>query len=110
MIDVASLNRRVTISRRTLVDNPNGFNSTENWLVVRKIWAALKYDSADTVLAVEQAYARRVVTFTTLFIRDLTEIDRLSYEGTNYRILGITESGFREALEIKAEAIDPDGV
>lgn len=109
MIDVATLNRRVAIDRRALAPNVAGFNSVEVWQPVRTIWASIKYDSVDANFAADQAYTKRIVTFTTLFIRDLTELDRLIYEGVTYQILGITEIGFRETLEIKAEAYDPGG-
>lgn len=107
-IDAATLNRRVTIVRRTLVPGP--WNPEEVWTDLRTVWAAVRYDSADEQFAAGQFYARRIVTFTMRFTHDLTEVDRLRCDGTTYDIRGITEIGFREGIEVKAETRDPEGV
>ena len=44
------------------------------------------------------------------FTSDLTAVDRLRCNGVEYDIKGIREIGFREAIEVKAEATDPGGV
>lgn len=80
------------------------------WHDHRTVWAAMKYDSVDEEFASNQNYARRVVTFTMRFTSDLTAVDRLRCNGVEYDIKGIREIGFREAIEVKAEATDPGGV
>lgn len=107
-IDRATLNRRVAIERYTLIPGP--LNDEYLWTDIRRVWAAMKYDSADEVFAADQAYARRIVTFTMPFNRDLTAVDRLRCMGVTYDILGIKEIGNRDAIEVKAEATDPGGV
>ena len=106
-IDPATMNRRVVIERYTLVPGP--FNDEYLWADIRTVWAAMKYESADEVFAADQAYARRVVTFTMRFTSNLTAVDRLRCDGVTYDVLGIKEVGFREAIEVKAEATDPGG-
>jgi SPP1 family predicted phage head-tail adaptor len=106
-IDPATLNRRLTIERYTLVPGP--WNDEYVWSDLRTIWAGMRYDSADEEFAAGQSYARRIVTFTTRFTSDLTAVDRLRCMGVTYDILGIREVGNREGLEIKAEATDPGG-
>ena len=107
-IDPATMNRRVVIERYTVIPGP--LNDEWVWSDIRTVWAAMKYESADEVFAADQAYARRVVTFTMRFTSDLTAVDRLRCNGVEYDIKGIREIGFREAIEVKAEATDPGGV
>jgi SPP1 family predicted phage head-tail adaptor len=107
-IDPAILNRRVTIERFTTI--PGDFDDIEVWADLRTVWAAMTYDSADEEFAANQLYARRLVTFTMRFTSDLSAIDRLRCDGVGYDIKGIKEIGFREAIEVKAEATDPGGV
>lgn len=107
-IDPATLNRRLTIERYTVTTDPQ-WGDTYAWADLRTVWAVMKYDSADEEFAANQAYARRVVTFTTRFTSDLTAVDRLRCMGVTYDILGIQEIGNRDGLEIKAEATDPGG-
>lgn len=106
-IDPATMNRRVVVERYTLVPGP--LNDELVWADIRTVWAAMKYESADEVFAADQAYARRVVTFTMRFTSNLTAVDRLRCDGVTYDVLGIKEVGFREAIEVKAEATDPGG-
>lgn len=107
-IDPATLNRRVTVERYTLV--PGDWNDEYVWTDIRTVWGGLAYDSADEEFAANQAYARRVVTFTMRFTSDLTSADRLRCDGVTYEIKGIKEVGHRDAIEVKAEATDPGGV
>ncbi|MFA7588525.1 MAG: phage head closure protein [Novosphingobium sp.] len=107
-IDPATMNRRVVVERYTLVPGP--LNDEFAWADIRSVWAAMKYDRADEEFAAHQTYARRLVTFTMRFTHDLTAVDRLRHDGVTYEIKGITEVGFREAIEVKAEATDPGGV
>jgi len=107
-IDTATLNRRVVIERYTVIPGP--LNDEWVWSDIRTVWAAMKYDSVDEEFASNQNYARRVVTFTMRFTSDLTAVDRLRCNGVEYDIKGIREIGFREAIEVKAEATDPGGV
>lgn len=106
-IDPATLNRRVTVERRSATSGSWGDEYT--WSDLRTVWAGVKYDAADEEFAAGQAYARRVVTFTLRFTSDLTALDRLRCEGATYEIKGIKEIGFREGIEVKAEATDPGG-
>lgn len=107
-IDPATLNRRVTVQRYTLVPGP--FADEEVWADLRTVWGGLRYKKADEEFAANQTYARRVVTFTLRWTSDLSELDRLFCEGVTYDVKGITEIGFRDGIEVKAEATDPGGV
>ena len=106
MIDPGKLNRRLTIRRRTLVVDPQ-WGDTYEWQDLRTIWGAMAYDSADEEFAAGQLYAERAVTFTIRFTRDLSALDRIECVGVEYDILGITEIGNRDGLEVKASVMDP---
>lgn len=107
-IDPATMNRRVVVERYTVIPGP--LNDEWVWSDIRTVWAAMKYDRADEEFAAHQTYARRLVTFTMRFTSNLTALDRLRCDGVTYEIKGIIEVGFREAIEVKAEATDPGGV
>lgn len=105
-IDPGTLNRRMTIRRRTIVDDPQ-WGPTEQWIDLRTVWAGIRYDSADEEFAAGQLYAKRIVTFTLRYTGDVSAVDRATCEGVEYDILGITEIGNRDGLEVKAEVLDP---
>ncbi|WP_420408303.1 phage head closure protein [Hoeflea sp.] len=107
-IDPATLNRRLTIVRRTVVPNEE-YGDTFDWNDLRTVWAGMKYDQADEVFAANQGYAVRVVTFTIRFTSDLTALDRVRCLGVTYDVTGLKEIGNRLGLEIKAEAMNPGG-
>lgn len=107
-IDPATLNRRVTIGRYTLV--PGDFNDEKVWSDLRTVWAAMAYDDVEEVFAGDGLIVKRTVTFTMRFSSDLTETDKLRCGGTEYNILGVTELGNRDGIAVKAEATDPEGV
>lgn len=107
-IDPATLNRRLTIVRRTVVEDEE-YGDTYVWNDLRTIWAGMRYDSADEEFAANESYARRIVTFTTRFTSDLTALDRVRCLGVTYDIEGLKEIGNRDGLEIKADALNPGG-
>lgn len=108
MIDPAKLNRRLTVRRRVLIEDPQ-WGDTWEWQDHRTTWGAMAYESVDEEFAAGQHYTERTVTFTMRFSRDLTEVDRVVCEGIEYEILGVTEMGNRAGLEVKASVLDPGG-
>lgn len=106
MVAAGNLDRRVDVLRQvqTGVDSLNA--PVIAWQVVRTVWAArvAKAESEGFDDTTRQRIARRTVTFSMRFTTDLHETDRLQCEGVTYNIVGIREIGFRDALEVAAEA------
>jgi SPP1 family predicted phage head-tail adaptor len=106
MVAAGDLDRRVDVLRqvRTGVDSLNA--PIIAWQVVRTVWAArsAKAESENFDDTTGQRIARRTVTFSMRFTADLSETDRLRCEGVTFNVIGIREIGFRDALEVTAEA------
>lgn len=108
-IDAGQLDRRLDVLRRTVASGDK-WGDVYAYEPVNTLWAALKHDAEDERHAAEQAYAVRVVTFTTRYSADLFDTDRLECEGVEYEVIGIRQIGRREGLEIKARVYDPGAV
>jgi SPP1 family predicted phage head-tail adaptor len=106
MVAAGTLNRRVDVLREVETGRDALNVATKSWQTVRTVWAArsAKGESEGFDDATGQRVARRTVTFTMRFTPDLSETDRLRCEGVTFNIVGIRELGFRDSIEVAAEA------
>jgi SPP1 family predicted phage head-tail adaptor len=106
MVAAGILNRRVDVLREVETGRDPLNVPVKAWQTMRTVWAArsAKGESEAFDDATGQRVARRTVTFTMRFTTDLSETDRLRCEGVTYNVVGIRELGFRDSLEVTAEA------
>ena len=107
------LDRRIQFRRYTEVDD--GFSKVENWADHGSpVWAS-KQDVSDGERVrgaeVSATLTARFVIRSSVFSRDLTAKDALTYKGVTYEIFGIKEIGRNKWLEITsgAEVSNGDG-
>jgi SPP1 family predicted phage head-tail adaptor len=96
------LDRRLTLQRRTLIENDYG-EAVETWTTLATVWAekipvrgSERYASMQTVAEVEERFKIR-------YRKGLTPLDRVVCEGITYDVLGVLEIGRREGWEILAK-------
>jgi SPP1 family predicted phage head-tail adaptor len=106
MVAAGTLNRRVDVLREVETGRDALNMPVKAWQTIRTVWAArsAKAESEGFDDATGQRVARRTVTFILRFTADLAPTDRLRCEGVTYNITGIRELGFRDSLEVTAEA------
>jgi hypothetical protein len=86
---------------------PTSSLDTDNYSYARTEWMSRKPLSADERFSgdVMQRYAYVLVRFTSYWTADLAVTDVLYSNGQWYDIKAITEIGYREGLQIDAQAI-----
>jgi SPP1 family predicted phage head-tail adaptor len=78
------------------------------WTTVATLPAEFVQISADEFLAGGGTASAKVVIFRIRFRDDLEESDRVRFNGRTFGIIGLTEIGRREGLEIRATTKAPD--
>lgn len=104
-MSAGALDQLVTFQRFTrTADGGGGF--TEAWADLplnATVWANARAKSGRESMTDGQTAATFVVVFTVYNRDDVTELDRIVWEGVNYNIRGILREGGR-ALMLKIEA------
>lgn len=99
-----SFDRVVTVERQFETSEEDVFGSPIlEWRPVHRFWAGKIHKAEDEAFAASQRYAKRTVTFSSYWLEDIKETDRLICDGVQYDIRGLREIGFREGIEISAE-------
>lgn len=105
MIGAGSLDRRITLRRKTVTNT--GLGMTEAWADLGTVWASRK-DVSDGEKAaagkLQSTVAARFIIRSSDLARGLTPKDALVEGGRLFEITGIKELGRRDFLEITAEA------
>ena len=97
-----AMDQFITIERRTrAADGMGGF--TETWATYKQVWANAKAKGGRESLDEGRTNAVFVVVFTIYNIADLSEVDRIIWNGERYNIRGILREGTR-AQHVKIEA------
>ena len=101
-VRAGSLDRAVTLLRyRTTVNEL--YEPVETYVAVATLRARVQHMRVTEIYDANSFQAMRNTKFFVRYRSDVTERDRLMYEGDLYRIRGINEMGRRELLEILAE-------
>ena len=99
--------RRITIQRATITQDPGSGENVETWGTLATVWAE-KADVSDRErLAAGEVQAELTTRFRILYsdtVADVGPTDRVMYAGRTYNIEAVREIGFREGLEISASA------
>lgn len=99
------LDRRVTIQRWTETGRNDLNEPIMAWAVIATVWAQQRPDRGSERFAAAQVSGAAVMTFHIRYRADLTDQDRLVYEGKTYQIVAPSrELGRRSGTEIDAVA------
>jgi SPP1 family predicted phage head-tail adaptor len=77
----------------------------KTWVTLATVWADERPMRMDERYASDARHSMRVANFRIWFRDDVTPEMAVEFEGLTWRITGLAEVGFREELDITAEAI-----
>jgi SPP1 family predicted phage head-tail adaptor len=95
------LDRKITLQRFTSTKNAIG-EALKTWATYAIVPAAIKPQRGGERVNGDKREAADVVTFQVRYYQGVVPKDRLLYEGVNYDVLNIRESGRRHLMEIDA--------
>lgn len=101
-----SLDRRLTILRRTLARNDYG-EQVEEYDTLDTVWASKLDTTGRELFAAKGTIGENSTRFRIRYRSDLVLTDRLSYNDTEYDITQISELGRKDGLELVAVARVP---
>jgi SPP1 family predicted phage head-tail adaptor len=106
MMDAGNLDQRITFQRRTETPDGGG-GTTRTWANLPStptVWANVKAKGGRESLMEGRVNATFVVVFTIRQRSELTELDRIIWNGEAYNIRGILRQGTRvQYMQIEAE-------
>jgi SPP1 family predicted phage head-tail adaptor len=103
MLRAGRRNRKVIIERATTSEEVIGAPK-KTWATLRTEWAEEIPIGGKEQLASGREMSTRISRFNFLYFTNVTEKDRLNYDGRYWDIVAIRPLGFNEGLEITAEA------
>jgi SPP1 family predicted phage head-tail adaptor len=98
-MDAGTLDRRVTHLKRRL-QALGGGEQQEVFDAGESIWVKVEPLTGREYFAAAQLYQEETLRFLMRFRRDLSEKDRLDYQGKQYNITHMGEIGRREGLTV----------
>ncbi len=104
MLNIGNMDRRITINRQTETVSPSG-DTKRAWTPVATVWAEVLQQSASEFFTGYGEAETGIVIFRVRYRPGITTADRVTYDGTAYGIKEIKESGRRDALELRGEAL-----
>ena len=99
-----SLDRVITIQRFTSTVDDDG-TPVQAWTDVATVRAQLVEASTDEYIAARGAVDKAVVIFRVRWLGDITNADRVMYDGTAFNLKETKEIGRRKGLELRCEAL-----
>ena len=97
------LNRRITLKRPTLTNTSGDAVSTLQ--VVDTVWCDVRPMRVDERFQSSALHSVRTSNFRIYYRSDVTPDMLLGYDGLDWKIVGVAELGFRDGLDITAEAV-----
>lgn len=99
---IGQMDQPITIERKTRTANLSG-GFVETWAGVYSVWANVRAKGGREGMTDGRTNATYVVVFTIYTLDDLTELDRIIWNGERYNIRGILRQGGR-VLHTQIEA------
>jgi SPP1 family predicted phage head-tail adaptor len=101
--DPGRKNRLVTIKRKVLTNT--GGDVAETYATVAKVWADFRPLRMDERFTSDARHSARVGNFRVYHRDDLTPDMVIEWDARTWRILGLAEVGYRDELDVTAEAV-----
>ena len=104
MIQAGEMRYDIIIQKKIIVKDNYGAQATTftDYLYLK---AAVKYNSGNKVMENNELFNTKNIRFITYY-RDIKEDMRIEFNEKRYKILSITEIGFKEGFEIIGELIN----
>lgn len=101
--DPGKKDRLITIKRKALANA--GGDLTETFTTVARVWASFRPLRMDERFTSDARHSVRAGNFRVHHRDDLTPDMVIDWDGRTWRILGLAEVGYRDELDITAEAV-----
>lgn len=101
------LNRKIRIEVNTPTRDDAG-DSIDSWSTLSTVWASMQSGSGGEKTEAEKSASTNVVTFRMYWLSGVSSKNRICYNSEYYNILGVSEIGYLEGMEIKAEKKDTE--
>lgn len=106
-VNPGHFDRLITIERIVSRGNTFGAAGAETWQEVTRVWARARGFGSKERFQNESGIRAAVSgVFTVAYTDDILSTDRIIHEGRTWRIIGLSEIGYKELLEITAEVPD----
>lgn len=108
-MEIASLNKRITIQELKLSINENGFE-IEEWIDYKRIWAGVSNLHGREYFDAAAIQMENTVKFTIRYLPGIDTSMRIVFKDKNYNITSIDNIKYRNRfMEIKAMEVDLSG-
>lgn len=108
-MEIASLNKRITIQELKLSINENGFE-IEEWIDYKKVWAGVSNLHGREYFDAAAIQMENTVKFTIRYLPGIDTAMRIKFNDKNYNITSIDNIKYRNRfMEIKAMEVDLSG-
>lgn len=104
-VRAGSFDRIVTIQQQTIGEN-SAHEPTESYATLATVRAQVVPSGAREATTADAIRAAKTTRFRIRYRSDVTEKDRVVFDSKTYKILGLTEIGRREVLEIDADYLE----
>ncbi|HHX70331.1 MAG TPA: phage head closure protein [Gallicola sp.] len=108
-MEIASLNKRITIQELKLSINENGFE-IEEWIDYKRVWAGVSNLHGREYFDAAAIQMENTVKFTIRYLPGIDTSMRIVFKDKNYNITSIDNIKYRNRfMEIKAMEVDLSG-
>ena len=108
-MEIASLNKRITIQELKLSINENGFE-VEEWIPFKTVWAGVSNLHGREYFDAAAIQMENTVKFTIRYLPGIDTAMRISFKDKYYNITSIDNIKYRNKfIEIKAMEVDLSG-
>lgn len=108
-MEIASLNKRITLQELKLTVNENGFE-IEEWIDYKRVWAGVSNLHGREYFDAAAIQMENTVKFTIRYLPGIDTSMRIVLKGKNYNITSIDNIKYRNRfMEIKAMEVDLSG-
>ena len=108
-MEIASLNKRITLQELKLSINENGFE-IEEWIDYKKLWAGVSNLHGREYFDAAAIQMENTVRFTIRYLPGIDTAMRIKFKDKNYNITSIDNIKYRNRfMEIKAMEVDLSG-
>ena len=108
-MEIASLNKRITIQELKLSINENGFE-IEEWIDYKKVWAGVSNLHGREYFDAAAIQMENTVKFTIRYLPGIDTSMRIVFKDKNYNITSIDNIKYgNRFMEIKAMEVDLSG-
>jgi SPP1 family predicted phage head-tail adaptor len=104
MLNIGSMDRRITIERQTETKKASG-SVVKSWTPVATVWAEVLQQTANEFFTGYGEGETGTFIFRIRHFPGVTTADRVTYYGTPYGLKEIKELGRKDALELRGEAL-----